>query len=58
MSGRALGMTKEEAAEQFETVVATPVAEPKKRESKKAAEPPPTSKQSLDEVVKAWSDEE
>lgn len=57
-SGRALGMTKEEAEEQFETVVAAPVAEPKKRESKKAAEPPPTSKQSLDEVVKAWSDEE
>jgi hypothetical protein len=57
-SGRALGMTKEEAEEPFETVAAAPVAEPKKRESKKAAEPPPTTKQSLDEVVKAWSDEE
>lgn len=32
-------------------------SEPKKRESKKAAEPPAT-KQSLDAVVKAWSDED
>lgn len=54
MTGRALPAPKAEAAP------ATPeaVAEPKKRESKKAAEPAPTSKQSLDDVVKAWSDEE
>ena len=55
VSGRALGMTKAEAEEPFETVA--PVAEPKKRESKKAAEAP-QPKQSLDAVVKAWSDEE
>ena len=35
-----------------------PIEEPKKRESKKAAEPAPTTKKSLDSVVAAWSDEE
>lgn len=56
MSARALpAPSKEEAEEQFETVA--PAPEPKKRESKKSAEPPP-SKQSLDAVMKAWSDEE
>jgi hypothetical protein len=35
-----------------------PIEEPKKRESKKAPEPAPTTKKSLDSVVAAWSDEE
>ena len=35
-----------------------PIEEPKKRESKKAAEPVVTAKKSLDSVVAAWSDEE
>jgi len=35
-----------------------PFDEPKKRESKKAAEPAVTVKKSLDSVVAAWSDEE
>jgi hypothetical protein len=34
------------------------VEEPKKRESKKAAEVAPASKKSLDSVVAAWTDEE
>lgn len=39
-------------------VVADAVAEPVKRESTKAAAPTPTPKKGLDDVVKAWSDEE
>ena len=35
-----------------------PFEEPKKRESKKVAEPVATVKKSLDSVVAAWSDEE
>ena len=35
-----------------------PIEEPKKRESKKAAEPVVTTKKSLDSVVAAWSGEE
>ena len=35
-----------------------PIEEPKKRESKKIAEPVVTTKKSLDSVVAAWSDEE
>ena len=35
-----------------------PIEEPKKRESKKVAEPVVESKKSLDSVVAAWSDEE
>jgi hypothetical protein len=38
--------------------VAEDVAEPVKRESTKAAAPTPTAKKGLDDVVKAWSDEE
>jgi hypothetical protein len=38
--------------------VAEDVAEPVKRESTKAAAPAPTAKKGLDDVVKAWSDEE
>jgi hypothetical protein len=34
------------------------VAEPTKRESTKAEKPTPTAKKGLDDVVKAWSDEE
>jgi hypothetical protein len=34
------------------------VAEPTKRESAKAEKPTPTAKKGLDDVVKAWSDEE
>ena len=34
------------------------VAEPVKRESAKAATPTPTAKKGLDDVVKAWTDEE
>lgn len=34
------------------------VAEPTKRESAKAEKPAPTAKKGLDDVVKAWSDEE
>lgn len=34
------------------------VAEPTKRESTKAEKPTPTTKKGLDDVVKAWSDEE
>lgn len=56
-SGRALTMSKAEAEEPFETVAPAATPEPKKRESKKAAEPP-QPKQSLDAVMKAWSDEE
>lgn len=57
VSGRALPAPKVE--EKFETVAAVPVVpEPKKRESKKAAEPAPEEKKSLDDIVKAWSDEE
>lgn len=56
-SGRALTMSKAEAEEPFETVATAATPEPKKRESKKAAEPP-QPKQSLDAVMKAWSDEE
>ena len=37
---------------------AAEVAEPVKRESTKAATPTPTVKKGLDDVVKAWSDEE
>ena len=55
VSGRALPAPKAEAAAPAQ---AEAVAEPKKRESKKAAEPAPTTKQSLDAVVKAWSDED
>lgn len=55
VSGRALPAPTKEDKEEFEN--ATPVAEPKKRESKKAAEAP-VAKQSLDSVVKAWSDED
>lgn len=54
VSGRALPAPKAEAA----PAKAEAVEEPKKRESKKAAEPAPAAKQSLDAVVKAWSDEE
>ena len=53
-SGRALPAPKAEAAAPAESEA---VAEPKKRESKKAAEAP-AAKQSLDAVVKAWSDED
>jgi hypothetical protein len=35
-----------------------PFDEPKKRESKKAAEPAVTAKKNLDSVVAAWTDEE
>ena len=55
VSGRSLPAPKEE---KFETVAASAVPEPKKRESKKAAEPAPEAKKSLDDIVKAWSDEE
>jgi hypothetical protein len=34
------------------------VAEPVKRESTKSSAPSPTAKKGLDDVVKAWSDEE
>ena len=53
-SGRALPAPKAEAAAPTQ---ADAVEEPKKRESKKAAEAP-AAKQSLDAVVKAWSDED
>lgn len=57
-SGRALPAPTKEDKEEFETVaVAAPEPEPKKRESKKAVEAPAV-KQSLDSVVKAWSDED
>jgi hypothetical protein len=39
-------------------VVADDVAEPVKRESVKAATPAPVAKKGLDDVVKAWSEEE
>ena len=54
VSGRALPAPTKEDKEEFESA---PVVEPKKRESKKAAEAP-VAKQSLDSVVKAWSDED
>lgn len=55
-SGRALPAPKPAAA--AAPTQAEAVEEPKKRESKKAAEPAPAAKQSLDAVVKAWSDED
>ena len=46
------------AAPKLEAPQDDPIEEPKKRESKKAAEPVVTTKKSLDSVVAAWSDEE
>jgi hypothetical protein len=46
------------AAVQTPVPSAVDVAEPVKRESTKAEKPTPTPKKGLDDVVKAWSDEE
>ena len=46
------------AAPKAAAPVAEDVAEPVKRESAKAEKPTPTAKKGLDDVVKAWSDEE
>lgn len=54
-------LTKEEDAPVYEPIAAkaeNAIGEPKKRESKKSAEPTPVAKKSLDAVVAAWSDEE
>jgi hypothetical protein len=54
-------LTKEEDAPVYAPIAAKAeavVEEPKKRETKKSAEPTPTVKKSLDAVVAAWSDEE
>ena len=56
MSGRAPALAAPKAA--APKVEAEEVAEPTKRESVKAATPAPTAKKGLDDVVKAWSDEE
>ena len=56
MSGRAPALAAPKAA--APKVEAEEVAEPTKRESVKAATPAPTVKKGLDDVVKAWSDEE
>ena len=45
------------AALKLEAPQDDPIEEPKKRESKKSAEPVVTAKKSLDAVVTAWSDE-
>jgi hypothetical protein len=55
VSGRALPAPAKEDKEEFESAPAA--SEPKKRESKKVVEAP-AAKQSLDSVVKAWSDED
>jgi hypothetical protein len=59
---RSMGeLTKEEDAPVYAPIAAKAeavVEEPKKRETKKSAEPTPTVKKSLDAVVAAWSDEE
>jgi len=54
MAGRAPAL----AAPAPKAPVIEDVAEPVKRESTKAATPTPTPKKGLDDVVKAWSDEE
>lgn len=53
VSGRAPALAAPKAAP-----VADGVNEPTKRESTKSATPTPTTKKGLDDVVKAWSDEE
>ena len=55
-SGRAPALAA--PAPKAEAPVAEAVAEPTKRESAKAEKPTPTAKKGLDDVVKAWSDEE
>ena len=55
-SGRAPALAA--PAPKAEAPVAEDVAEPTKRESAKAEKPTPTAKKGLDDVVKAWSDEE
>ena len=57
VSGRAPALAAP-AAQAAPKVEAEAVAEPVKRESTKAAAPTPTPKKGLDDVVKAWSDEE
>ena len=58
VSGRAPALAAPAPAPKAAAPVAEDVAEPVKRESAKAAAPAPTAKKGLDDVVKAWSDEE
>jgi hypothetical protein len=58
MAGRAPALAAPAPAPKAAAPVAEDVAEPVKRESVKAATPTPTPKKGLDDVVKAWSDEE
>jgi hypothetical protein len=55
MAGRAPALAAPKAAA---PVMVEDVAEPVKRESTKAEKPTPAPKKGLDDVVKAWSDEE
>ena len=54
MAGKQQALAAPAAAPKAEEAV----AEPTKRESTKAEKPTPTAKKGLDDVVKAWSDEE
>lgn len=58
MSGRTPALAAPAPKAAVPKVAAEEVAEPTKRESAKAAAPTPTVKKGLDDVVKAWSDEE
>jgi hypothetical protein len=58
MSGRAPALAAPTPKATAAPKATAEVAEPVKRESTKAATPTPTVKKGLDDVVKAWSDEE